>query len=62
MLDVTDTSVLVTSNNQAELKHKVEGSLSLIVNWFTANKLALNITKTNIIRFAPKQLYNSVIC
>jgi hypothetical protein len=55
-----DTSVLVTGNNQTELKHKIEGSLSLIVNCFTANKLALNITKTNIIRFAPKQSYNSL--
>jgi hypothetical protein len=53
------TSFLVTGNNQAELKHKLEGSLSLIANWFTANKLALNITKTNMIRFAPKQSYNS---
>jgi hypothetical protein len=27
-----DTSVLVTGNNLAELKHKVMGTLSLIVN------------------------------
>jgi hypothetical protein len=51
---------LVASNNQAELKHELEGSMSLMVNWFTANKLALNITKTNIIRSAPKQSYNSL--
>jgi hypothetical protein len=44
-----DTSVLVTGNN-----------LSLIVSWFTANKLALNITKTNIISFALKLSYNSL--
>jgi hypothetical protein len=55
-----DTSVLVTGNNQAELKHKLEGSLSLIVNWFTANNLALNITKANTIRSAPKQSHNSL--
>jgi hypothetical protein len=48
-LFANDTSVLVTDNNQAELKHKLEGSLSLNVNWFTVNKLALNIAKTNII-------------
>jgi hypothetical protein len=35
------------------------GTLSLIVNWFTANKLVLNINKTNIIKFAPKQSSNS---
>ena len=55
-----DTSVLVTGNNHDELKHKVRGTLSLIINWFTANKLALNISKTNIIRFALKQSYNSL--
>ena len=55
-----DTSVLVTGNNHDELKHKVRVTLSLIINWFTANKLALNISKTNIIRFALKQSYNSL--
>jgi hypothetical protein len=44
--------------NHAEHKYKVMGTLSLIVNWFTANKLVLNINKTNIITFAPKQSSN----
>jgi hypothetical protein len=35
------------------------GTLSLIVNFFTANKLVLNINKTNINKFAPKQSSNS---
>jgi hypothetical protein len=50
-----DTSILATGKNYAELKYRVMGTLSLIVNWFTANKLVLNINKTNIIKFAPKQ-------
>jgi hypothetical protein len=41
-----------------ELNYKVMGTLSLIVNWFTANKLALNINKTNTIKFALKQSFN----
>jgi hypothetical protein len=52
------TSILVTGKNHTEHKYKVMGTLSLIVNWFTANKLVLNI-KTNIIKFAPKQSSNS---
>jgi hypothetical protein len=35
------------------------GTLSLIVNWFTASKLVLNINKTDIIKFAPKKCSNS---
>lgn len=53
-----DTSILVTEKNHCALKHKVTETLSLIVNWFTANKLVLNINKTNIINFAPKQSAN----
>jgi hypothetical protein len=34
-------------------------TLSLIVNWFTANKFVWNINKTNIIKFTPKQSSNS---
>jgi hypothetical protein len=55
-----DTSILVTGTNHAELKHKIMGTLPLIVDWFTANKLALDISKTNIIRFALKQSQNSL--
>jgi hypothetical protein len=46
-------------NKLAELKYKVMCTLSLIINWFTANKLVLNIIKTNIIKLAPKQSSNS---
>jgi hypothetical protein len=49
------TNILVTGRNYAELKYKVMGTLSLIMKWFTDNKLVLNINKTNIIKFAPKQ-------
>jgi hypothetical protein len=53
-----DISILVTGKNHCALKHKVMGTLSLTVNWFAANKLVLNINKTNIISFAPKQSAN----
>jgi hypothetical protein len=52
---------LVTEKNHCVLKHKVADTLSRIVNWFIANKLVLNINKTNIINFAPKQSANSLL-
>jgi hypothetical protein len=51
---------LVTGKNHAELNYKVISSLSVIANWFTANKLALNINKTNTIKFDPEQSFNSL--
>jgi hypothetical protein len=56
-----DTSILVTEKNHCVLKHKVMGTLFLIANWFTTNKLVLNINKTNIINFAPKQSANPLL-
>jgi hypothetical protein len=53
-LIANDTSILGTKKNHSDLKYKVTGTLSLITNWFTANKLVLNINKTNIINFVPK--------
>jgi hypothetical protein len=47
------------SLEKSKLKYKVMGTLSLIINWFTANNLVFNINKTNIIKFAPKQSSNS---
>jgi hypothetical protein len=56
-----DTSILVTGKNHCAHKHKVTGTLSVIPNWFTANKLVLNINKTNIINFVPKQSANPLL-
>jgi hypothetical protein len=46
--------------NHAELEQKIMATLSLMVEWLSANKLALNILKTNILRFALKQSLNSL--
>jgi hypothetical protein len=37
------------------------GTLSLVINWFTANKFILNINKTNIVSFVPKQTANPLL-
>jgi hypothetical protein len=49
------TSILLTDKNHFSLKHTIIDILSHITNWFTANKLVLNFSKTNIIYFAPKR-------
>jgi hypothetical protein len=56
-----NTSTLVTDKNHCVLKRKVKGTLSHITNWFAANKLVLNFSKTNIINFAPKQSTNPLL-
>jgi hypothetical protein len=55
------TSILVTDKNHCALKHKVTGTLSHIANWFAANKLVLNMNKTNIINFALIQSANPLL-
>jgi hypothetical protein len=56
-----DTSILVTDKSHCALKHKVTGTLSHTANWFAAYKLVLNIDKTNIINFSPKQSANPLL-
>jgi hypothetical protein len=46
--------------NHAELEQKIMVTLPLMVEWFSAYKLPLNILKTNILRFALKQSLNSL--
>jgi hypothetical protein len=43
-----------------ELEQKIMATLPLMVEWFSANKLAVNISKTNILRFSLKQSLNSL--
>jgi hypothetical protein len=56
---VDDTSIFVTGRNHCALKHKFVDTLSLIVNWFIANKFVLNIIKTNVINEELHNLYTS---
>ena len=50
-----DTSVLLTSKNDGKLKTEFISALDYIIGWFTANGLALNMQKTNIIKFTACQ-------
>jgi len=49
-----DTSVLVTDKDFTRFKQKMNLALTSLDQWFTANQLVLNITKTNVIKFTPK--------
>jgi hypothetical protein len=46
-----DTSVLLTADNDAELKNKIKHTLDYMTRWFSANGLILNMEKTNIMKF-----------
>ena len=55
---VDDTSVLLTANNEAELKNKINYELDYLTQWFSANGLVLNMGKTNIMKFTPNTRQN----
>jgi hypothetical protein len=46
-----DTSVVISNRNFDDFCAKSNTVLSHMSKWFTANKLALNLDKTNIIKF-----------
>jgi hypothetical protein len=46
-----DTSVVITSENLDEFGRLANAVVSYMSKWFTANKLALNLDKTNTIKF-----------
>jgi hypothetical protein len=54
-----DTSVLITAKNEAELKDKVKPLLASMMEWFSANGLALNMEKTGIMKFTPRNSLNT---
>ena len=49
-----DTSVLLTAKNDPELKNKIKHELEYLIEWFSVNGLALNMEKTNLMKFTPK--------
>lgn len=41
-----DTAITVAANNLCELEHKMNAELKNIYEWFSVNKLTINIKKT----------------
>lgn len=48
-----DTNIFITDDNAIALKNRAEGTLRDIKEWFDANKLKVNTTKTDYSVFAP---------
>ena len=50
-----DTNLFYSNSNLAELESIVNYNLKMVSDWLTANKVSLNIDKTNFIIFHPPQ-------
>ena len=55
ILFADDTTIYLSSKNVFTLQRDVEHDMNALSDWFCANKLSLNITKTNFIIFNPKR-------
>ena len=56
ILFADDTIIYDQNKNLDFLKWNLEQELSKVVDWFNANKLTLNVDKTQCLLFEPKQL------
>ncbi len=54
ILFADDTTVYVTHKNLRYLKDSIRHDLSILVDWFRANKLTLNLDKTSFVLFQPQ--------
>ena len=50
-----DTNVLFLNNSIKKLNKLVNGDLKYLVNWLYANKISLNVNKTEIVIFKYNQ-------
>ncbi len=54
ILFADDTTVYISSENIVDLVSSLEMDLTALTDWFYANKLSLNVSKTNFLIFCPK--------
>jgi hypothetical protein len=54
ILYADDTSILFSHSNLNDLTNTINNTLKILNNWFTANYLSLNISKTHFIYFTSK--------
>ena len=54
ILFADDTTIYCSSNNVTTLREDIENDMASLSDWFCANKLSLNISKTNFLIFKPK--------
>jgi hypothetical protein len=55
-----DTSVLICNEKFNEFENTFNTVLKHITAWFHANQLVLNLDKTNIVKFTPKNIVRSL--
>src|SRR5207244_1854908 len=56
LLFADDTNIFYSNPSLLQLMHIVNGELDSLSNWFKANKLSLNIKKTNYMMFGYKKI------
>jgi hypothetical protein len=56
MLFADDTSVIISNGNFRDFSATSNLVLSRMIEWFAANKLFINLEKTNIMKFVTKNL------
>ena len=56
-----DTNILYTGNDISEICKTVSKELDKLSSWFMANKLSLNVSKTNFMVISRKQIVNKPI-
>ncbi len=54
ILFADDTTVYISGKNIRDLKASIKQDLEVLIDWFRANKLSLNLNKTNFMLFRPK--------
>ena len=53
-----DTNILASGKDYKALENNVNEELKVLARWFEANKLSLNVTKTNLMSFRNKNSNN----
>jgi len=61
ILFADDTTIFYSSKNLNELFNNIKSDLNVVTDWFKANKLTLNISKTNYILFSRSRNTNFII-
>ena len=56
ILFADDTTIFLSSEHILDLRNKIEDDMQSLTDWFRANKLSLNVQKTNFVLFKPKQV------
>ena len=56
ILFADDTTVYISGENKKSMFHDMKTDLEELIEWFRANKLSLNLSKTNYVLFVPPKL------